>query len=100
VEAALADIVAGVLGVESVGVHDDFFGMGGDSVLATTVIARIREWLDLDHALVADLFASRTIAALATRLAERESDPNRLTEVARMYLEVSAMTDEEILAQM
>ena len=37
VEAAIAEIIAEVLGVDSVGVHDDFFALGGDSVLATTV---------------------------------------------------------------
>ncbi|MEV6255158.1 amino acid adenylation domain-containing protein [Nocardia sp. NPDC051911] len=102
VEAALADIVATVLGIDAIGVHDDFFGRGGDSVLATTVIARVREWLQAEHALVADLFAARTVARLAECLREREirhGAGGRLSAVARLYLEVAAMTDEEILAQ-
>ncbi|MFI2282107.1 amino acid adenylation domain-containing protein [Nocardia beijingensis] len=102
VEAALADIVATVLGVDAIGVHDDFFGRGGDSVLATTVIARVREWLEADYALVADLFAARTVAGLAKRLRDREARhgaDSRLPTVARLYLEVASMTDEEILAQ-
>ncbi|MFR9752288.1 amino acid adenylation domain-containing protein [Nocardia sp. 004] len=102
VEAALADIVAGVLGIAEIGVHDDFFGRGGDSVLATTVIARVREWLEVDHALVADLFATRTIAGLAERLRDRDAQragADRLPTIARLYLEVAAMTDAEILAQ-
>ncbi len=99
VEAALADIVAGVLGVDSVGVHDDFFQLGGDSVLATTVIARVRDWLDTDHALVADMFAARTIAGLAQRLQSRDPHADRLAQVARMYLEVSAMSDDEVLSR-
>jgi mycobactin phenyloxazoline synthetase len=99
VEAALVDIVAGVLGVAVVGVHEDFFSLGGDSVLATTVIARVREWLEADQALVADIFASRNIAALATRLLDKESQPGRLAAVAKLYLEVAALSDEEILAQ-
>ncbi|MFI7669772.1 amino acid adenylation domain-containing protein [Nocardia sp. NPDC049526] len=101
-EAALATIVAEVLGTDRVGVHDDFFGAGGDSVLATTAVARIREWLEVDHALVADLLVGRTVAGLAGRLAERETGrgtPDRLDVVAKLYLEVVAMTDEEILAQ-
>nr|WP_069161975.1 non-ribosomal peptide synthetase [Nocardia altamirensis] len=96
VEAALADIVGGVLGGGTIGVHDDFFERGGDSVLATTVIARVREWLDADHALVADIFAARTIAGLAQRLEAKDS---RLPQVAKMYLEVAAMSDDEVLAQ-
>ncbi|MBB4856369.1 mycobactin phenyloxazoline synthetase [Mycobacteroides chelonae] len=100
-DAALIDLVAGVLDVESVGVHDDFFARGGDSVLATTVIARVRDWLSVDHALVGDFFATRTVAGLADRLLKREAElgtPDRLAVVAGHYLEIAAMTDEEILA--
>ncbi|MFI6778476.1 amino acid adenylation domain-containing protein [Nocardia sp. NPDC050412] len=101
-EAALGTIVAEVLGTDRIGVHDDFFGAGGDSVLATTAVARIREWLEVEHALVADLLVGRTVAGLAGRLVERETSrgtPDRLDAVAELYLEVLAMTDEEILAQ-
>jgi mycobactin phenyloxazoline synthetase len=102
VEAALAEIVAEVLGVNSVGVHDDFFALGGDSVLATSVIARVREWLDVDHAVVADLFATRTVARFAERLNNREAQrgtPDRLAVIARHYLDIAAMSDEEVLLE-
>jgi mycobactin phenyloxazoline synthetase len=101
-EAALAAIVAEALGVARVGVHDDFFGSGGDSVLATTAVARVREWLDVDHALVADLLVGRTVAGLAGRLLDREirrGTPDRLDGIAQLYLDVASMSDEEILAQ-
>jgi mycobactin phenyloxazoline synthetase len=105
IEAALAEIVAEVLGLAgpaSVGVHHDFFALGGDSVLATTVIARVRDWLEIDHAVVADLFATRTVAGLAERLNGREAQrgtPERLAVIARHYLEVAALTDEQVLAE-
>ncbi|HYB38437.1 MAG TPA: amino acid adenylation domain-containing protein [Mycobacterium sp.] len=102
VQAALADIVAEVLGVDLVGVHDDFFALGGDSVLATTVIARVRDLLEIDHAVVADLLVARTVAGLAERLDKREAQrgmPDRLAVIARHYLDVAALTDEEVLAE-
>jgi mycobactin phenyloxazoline synthetase len=105
VEAALAEIIAEVLGKTdqaSVGVHADFFGLGGDSVLATSVIARVRDWLEIDHAVVADLLATRTVAGLAERLERREAQrgtPGRLAVIARHYLDVAALTDEEVLAE-
>ncbi|HEU4360689.1 MAG TPA: amino acid adenylation domain-containing protein [Mycobacterium sp.] len=101
-QAALAVIVAEVLGLDSIGVHRDFFAMGGDSVLATTVIARVRDWLDVDHAVVADVFATRTVAGLAERLQQRENQrgtPQRLAVIARAYLDVAAMSDAEVLAE-
>ena len=102
VEAALAAIVAEVLGRDLIGVHDDFFARGGDSVLATTVIARVRDWLEIDHALVGDLFATRTVAGFAERLESREAQrgtPQRLAVIARHYLDVAALTDQEVLAE-
>ncbi len=102
VEAALAEIFAEVLRTDSVGTHADFFALGGDSVLATGVIARIRDWLEIDHAVVADLFATRTVAGLAERLQRRDGQrgtPERLAVIARHYLDVAALTDEEVLAE-
>ena len=77
------------------GVDDDFFSLGGDSVLATTVVARIRQWLDVSGVSVADIFATRTIEGLANRL--RELEPaERLDEIAELYLEVTGMDTAEV----
>lgn len=43
--AALAEIWARVLRLDKVGADDDFFGLGGNSVLAIEVVARIRKGL-------------------------------------------------------
>ncbi|TSE01423.1 amino acid adenylation domain-containing protein [Skermania sp. ID1734] len=96
-ERALIDIIGGVLGVE-VGVEDDFFALGGDSVMATAVVARIREWLDAPNAVVADLFTARTVRALAPRLDSADAVAGRLEQVAQVYLEVSAMDESELAA--
>ena len=90
-ESAIATIVGDVLGVDPVGADDDFFALGGDSVLATQTVARIRAWLDTPDVVVADIFATRTVSALAALLAGRESDPARLEQVAELYVEVVGM---------
>jgi mycobactin phenyloxazoline synthetase len=97
-ESALAAIVGDVLGVERVGVDDDFFALGGDSVLATQAVARIRAWLDTPDVMVADIFAARTISALAGLLSRRERDPGRLDQVAELYLEVIHMEADHVIS--
>ncbi|UWW08196.1 non-ribosomal peptide synthetase [Mycolicibacterium brumae] len=97
-EAALADIFAGALGADAVGPDDDFFHLGGDSVLATALVARVRDWLDTPTVMVADVFAARTAAGLAALLAGREPDPTRLADVAEVYLEVAAMDAGQVSA--
>ncbi|HKN99659.1 MAG TPA: amino acid adenylation domain-containing protein, partial [Pseudonocardiaceae bacterium] len=41
-EQRVAEIVAGVLGLDRIGVTDDFFALGGDSVLALQALSRLR----------------------------------------------------------
>ncbi|MGK8523893.1 condensation domain-containing protein [Nocardia asteroides] len=67
VEQAVADVFAGLLGAAEVGLDDDFFALGGNSLLATRVVARINEALDANVA-VRELFESPTVAALAARV--------------------------------
>ncbi|BBZ70874.1 non-ribosomal peptide synthetase [Mycobacterium paraseoulense] len=97
-ESALAALLGDLLGVERVGRDDDFFALGGDSVLATQAVGRIRSWLDTAHIMVADIFASRTVAALADLLVGRERDGARLDQVAELYLEVIRMDAEAVLS--
>jgi acyl carrier protein len=47
-ESAIAEIWAGVLGLERVGINDNFIELGGDSLLATAVSARLRNRVGID----------------------------------------------------
>lgn len=61
-ERRLAEIIAGVVGVAEIGRHDNFFEVGGDSILAIQVVARAQEaGMELTPY---DLFAHPTAAAL------------------------------------
>ncbi|TDD79302.1 amino acid adenylation domain-containing protein [Actinomadura darangshiensis] len=99
-ERVLARIVAEVLGEERVGADADFFALGGDSVLATTVLARLREALDTTALPVRVLFAERTVARICRRFTELAEAPGRLEAVAGIWLEVEAMTEEELTARL
>jgi len=63
-ESELAQIWARVLGRELVGIHDDFFRLGGDSILATQVISQVRSVFNVELS-PASLFEMPTIAELA-----------------------------------
>ncbi|MGD2115409.1 MAG: amino acid adenylation domain-containing protein, partial [Acidobacteriota bacterium] len=63
VEETLAGIWAGVLGAERVGVRDNFFDLGGDSILSIQIVARSRE-AGLGFG-PRELFEHQTVAELA-----------------------------------
>ncbi|MCX4775391.1 non-ribosomal peptide synthetase [Streptomyces sp. NBC_01264] len=64
-EELVAMVWASVLDAPRIGRHDDFFALGGHSLSATRVAARLRQSLGLDLPLHT-LFEQRTVAALAT----------------------------------
>ncbi|QKT05899.1 amino acid adenylation domain-containing protein [Gordonia sp. X0973] len=97
VEEVLVDVLGGVLGTDRIGVHDDFLALGGDSVLATRFVAQTREWLDVPRLSVADVFANRTVAGLAERIVGLDPD---VETAAAEYLEVMAMSDDEVAAEL
>ncbi|MFC6085296.1 amino acid adenylation domain-containing protein [Sphaerisporangium aureirubrum] len=63
-EEALCAIFADVLGVERVGIDDDFFALGGDSLKATRIAGRIRRTLGLE-ATIRTLFEHTTVAKIS-----------------------------------
>ncbi|MFC8527844.1 amino acid adenylation domain-containing protein [Nocardia sp. NPDC057227] len=71
VQQTVADVFGLVLAVERVGLDDDFFTLGGNSLLATRVAARLGAALNT-RVLVRTLFETSTVAELAAVL-ERES---------------------------
>ncbi|TLW90608.1 amino acid adenylation domain-containing protein [Saccharomonospora piscinae] len=68
-ERELAEIFAAVLGVRGVGVHDNFFDLGGESIKVMQVVARIRA--TGRQVAARDVLLRQTVAALAALLDEQ-----------------------------
>ena len=68
-EELLTEIWAAVLGVPQVGLHDNFFKLGGHSLIATRVLSRVRDAVGAEVPLAA-LFEAPTVAALARAVEE------------------------------
>jgi amino acid adenylation domain-containing protein len=63
-EELVLELFRQVLGKKDIGIHDDFFDQGGDSLMAARLMARLRAASDLDLPL-RNLFERPTVAQLA-----------------------------------
>ncbi|WP_431949197.1 amino acid adenylation domain-containing protein [Nocardia lijiangensis] len=68
-ERTVADVFTEVLGIDRIGADDDFFELGGNSLLATRVTARLGAAVDA-RVPVRLLFAAPTVAGCARKVAE------------------------------
>uniref|UniRef100_UPI0024540847 non-ribosomal peptide synthetase n=1 Tax=Nocardia flavorosea TaxID=53429 RepID=UPI0024540847 len=82
IEEIVADVFAEVLGVDRVGLDDDFFELGGNSLIATQVAARLGAALDT-RVPVRTLFEASTVMALAARIESHVGEGARQALVAR-----------------
>jgi amino acid adenylation domain-containing protein len=76
VESAVARIWSGALNMDEVGIHDNFFDLGGDSLLASGIIANVRKKFQVIFPL-GDFFEAPTVAGVAERIEKSELDDRR-----------------------
>jgi acyl-CoA synthetase (AMP-forming)/AMP-acid ligase II/aryl carrier-like protein len=93
-EEKLAQMWSQVLGLAEVGIHDNFFQLGGDSVLATQLASRVRDTLQVEVSLIS-LFETPTIADQAVLITQSQAEQTTPAEIALMLAELEALSEEE-----
>ena len=93
-ERELAKIWCKVLSLDQVGIHDNFFDLGGNSLAAIRVVSRVIQMFRIDLSLRA-LFDSPTVADMAVVIEANRARLASQENLERMLSEVEAMTEEE-----
>ena len=83
-EKVVAEIWSIVLAVPTVGRNDNFFSLGGDSLLAAQAIARIRSVFQ-ENIPLRLFFLEPVLADFVRAMTESEQAPGRFEEIARMF---------------
>jgi amino acid adenylation domain-containing protein len=95
VERVVARATATVLGLATVGRDDDFFDLGGHSLIATALLARLSSTFGTTLAL-RPFFEAPTVAGLAAQLLERPTERDRIERIARVEERLAGMSPDEI----
>jgi amino acid adenylation domain-containing protein len=85
--------------LERIGVRDDFFALGGHSLLILQVLARLRDVLGVELALPR-MFEALTVEALAETVAAHAPDPATLNRRAELWVRVAGLSPEAARAEL
>ncbi|MGZ4112663.1 MAG: non-ribosomal peptide synthetase, partial [Tumebacillaceae bacterium] len=78
-ESKITEVWQEVLQLEKVGVHDNFFDLGGHSLLVTVAHTKIQERLQLEFSVV-EMFSYPTISSLSKYLAQQQPETPTIEE--------------------
>lgn len=94
VEEALVEIWKEAFEKGEISVDDNFFDLGGHSLIATQIHVKVTKVFQVELAL-RELFRSPTIQNLAAIIQRVEANPGQSEKIARVYLKIKRMSPEE-----
>lgn len=92
----LAELCAEWLGLDSIGIHDDFFDLGGDSIMAMRVMARIRDHYQITLSQTILFTIDFTVAEIARLIDQQLIEQASATDVEEMMLRLGELSDDEV----
>ena len=95
IEETIAWIWSEVLSLDQVGIHENFFDLGGHSLAATRVVSRVIKNFHLELPLQS-LFQAPTVAAMSAVITERQGKKLGEKELMRILTELESLTDDEV----
>ncbi|HEY0605954.1 MAG TPA: amino acid adenylation domain-containing protein, partial [Herpetosiphonaceae bacterium] len=98
-EMVVAQVWAEAIGIEQVGVHDNFFQLGGHSLQASRIIVQLRQIFQV-HLPLRSLFEQPTVNGLIHELTRLWGGREGVDEIARIFKELEHLSDEEVKAML
>jgi amino acid adenylation domain-containing protein len=95
-EQVLAERWAAFLGLDAVGIDEDFFALGGHSLIATQLAWDLERIFPVNHSLLSLLLKNPTVARLGDAMRHDGGEAPDLETVAEVYLQVRQFTEDEI----
>jgi acyl carrier protein len=99
VERTTAQILERLFGIERIGIHDDFFQLGGNSLMAIQLVSQLRKAFAVELPL-SKLFESPTIAGLAISIDEIRAREREVAEIERLLQEIEELSADDLRLQL
>lgn len=96
-EQTVAAVWEELFGLQQVGATDNFFEMGGNSLLAIQLVSRLRRELEIELPLNS-LFESPTVGGLSAAITKIQSHEREAEEIERLLREIEELSPEELQA--
>jgi len=99
IEVALVDLWQEVLGINEIGVSDNFFDLGGHSLKATRLLSKVRS-IFRTQLPMSVVFEATTIESLARALVQHEPKPGQTAKVAHVLQRIKSIPSSELKDQL
>lgn len=94
-EEKLVEIWSNILGVKKIGINDNFFQLGGDSLLATQIINRVRDTLQVELSFLF-FFEEPTISSMAIKITQTLTKTLESEDIKELLTELEYLSDEDV----
>ncbi len=95
IEQELVTIFSEVLGLQEIGVNDNFFQLGGDSILATQIVNRVREVMQVELSFLI-FFQQPTVESIAISIAQLKAEAVEASELNQLLTDLESLSEEEV----
>jgi phthiocerol/phenolphthiocerol synthesis type-I polyketide synthase E len=95
IESKVIEILCELLGVEEIGIHDDFFALGGHSLMATQLLSRLRQSFNVEVP-VDSFFDQPTVDELVKHIANFRKENGLEPQILQVLDEVEALGSEQL----
>ncbi|MCC7142794.1 MAG: SDR family NAD(P)-dependent oxidoreductase [Candidatus Eisenbacteria bacterium] len=98
-ERQVAEVWSELLGVPTITRQDNFFDLGGNSLIAIQLASQLRKRFEIDLS-IANLFESSDLVGLAAAVDRAREERLMAEEVARLLDEIEGLSEDEIRAEL
>ncbi len=92
----VAEVWSRLLGISTIGIYDDFFDLGGNSLMATQLVSELRETFQVELPL-RELFDDPTVSGVCKVIEKEQAEQasSEVSKVAEALKQIESLSDEE-----